>query len=213
MMPEISTKPIAIRPYDLPDEQLMQVSEERGRCLVFAPPETVVVIGKGSDPARELVGERIEADHVPVLRRASGGCSVVLSPEMIVASFALYGENQRRSPEYFRLFNGLIMEALNQLGVDGLEHSGTSDIALKGRKIAGTAIYRNRQLVFHHAIINSGGDTGLMERYLRIPPRLPEYRRGRSHREFVTSLKAEGHSVSVEEFTIEIERNFKSIVR
>jgi lipoate-protein ligase A len=199
-----------ISPYDLPDAELMKVSAETARCRVFVPPGTMVVIGKGSDPARELRIENIVADGVPVLRRGTGGCAVVLTADMLAVSFALQHTPQRKSSEYFRVFNALVMRALEKSGVRGLEHAGTSDIALGGRKIAGTAIYRNRELVFYHAIIVLSAAEDVMERYLQQPPRSPAYRAGRSHAQFVTSLSEAGFAVEISHFQQEVEREFRS---
>jgi lipoate-protein ligase A len=202
----------AILPYDLPDAPLIVPDGSRGRCCVFVPERVMVVIGKGSDAGREVNGAAVLEDRVPVLRRGTGGCSVVLSPEMAAVSFALYGAEQKKSTDYFRDFNRVIMDALERLGVSGLEHRGISDITLGGRKIAGTAIYRNRELVFYHAIVNLRGDTGLMERYLTMPPREPEYRAGRSHRDFVTSLAAAGFPVDAGALSEAITSTFPSLL-
>jgi lipoate-protein ligase A len=198
-----------IVPYDLPDAELMKPSAEAARVSVFVPERTMVVIGKGSDPALELRQENILADGVPVLRRGTGGCAVVLTPDMLAVSFAVQHSPQLKSSEYFRLFNAIIIRALEKHGVRGLEHVGTSDIALQGRKLAGTAIYRNRERVFYHAIINLASDAELMERYLKHPPRVPAYRAGRSHRDFVTSLSEAGFTVQLPRFGQDLKKQFR----
>ncbi|MBU1984394.1 hypothetical protein KJ815_08290 [bacterium] len=176
--------------------------------MVFVPPCVMVVMGKGSDPAAELHANHILADGVPVIRRGTGGCAVVLSPEMIVVSFVVLHKRQQKSAEYFRAFNRTIIRALSDQGVTHLEHAGTSDIARHGRKIAGTAIYRNRRLVFYHAVINAAGEANLMERYLKHPPRTPDYRADRTHANFVTSLAAEGFRIDLSAFQNGIETEF-----
>ena len=201
-----------LSPYDLPDAELTKPSAEAARCCVFVPARTMVVIGKGSDPALELRQENIAADGVPVLRRGTGGCAVVLTPQMLAVSFGVQHSPQLKSSEYFRLFNAVIIAALKKHGVRDLEHAGTSDIALNGCKIAGTANYRNRELVFYHAIINLAGRAEVMERYLKHPPRVPAYRAGRSHEEFVTSLAEAGFTVPLPRFQQDIEREFRTAV-
>ena len=49
--------------------------------------------------------------------------------------------------------------------------------------------------LIYHAVLNVSEDPGLFEKYLRHPGREPGYRTGRSHSEFVTSLKAEGYDL------------------
>ena len=194
-----------VLPYDLPDAVLLEASEEPMRCLVWQPECVMVVIGKGSDPALEVNVEAVAKDLIPVVRRGTGGCAVVLSRKMLVASFVVRQERQLPSREYFRLFNSLIVEALSRQGIEGFEHKGTSDIAINGRKIAGTAIYRNRNLVFFHAIINVAGGTDAMEKYLKVPPRMPGYRLGRSHSDFVISLAEQGYAFDAERFASDVQ--------
>ena len=199
---------LKIESYHLPDAGLVQPSGEAARCAVFIPERTMVVIGKGSDPALELHEENIIADSVPVLRRGTGGCAVVLAPDMLAVSFAVEHSPQLKSSEYFQLFNHIIIRALEKQGVRDLRHAGTSDITLKDKKIAGTAIYRNRELVFYHAIINIADHTDLMERYLKHPPRSPDYRNGRRHGDFVTSLKTAGYAIPLDRIQREVRREF-----
>jgi lipoate-protein ligase A len=195
-----------VEEYTLPDADLIHNASGFSRHLVWLPDRTIVVIGNGSDPDAELHTESIAQDGIEVVRRGTGGCAVILSPEMFVASFAIYGRGSTDSVRYFRLFNRIVIDALGSLGVEDVSHEGRSDIAVSGRKIAGTAIYRNRNLIFYHAIINVAGDTELMERYLKIPPRMPDYRKGRSHSDFVTSLAEQGYELSIDEFRRAIDR-------
>jgi lipoate-protein ligase A len=199
--------------YDLPDAALLTPSGESARHMVWVPEQLMVVIGKGSDPESELNVQAIRQDEVPVVRRGTGGCAVVLSPEMLVASFVLHTEEQVKSSNYFRHFNGIIIQALIGSGVGGLMHKGISDIALNDRKVGGTALYRNRTLVFYHAILNLSADTSLLEKYLAYPPRTPDYRNGRSHREFVTSFREHGYAVNVSALRLAIAEIFGQSVQ
>ncbi len=203
---------ITISDYSLPDAGLMHFSNGRAACLVWRPLFTAVVIGRGSKVREELCTGNILADRVPVMQRPSGGCAVVLTPEMIVVSMAVREEKQLLSSEYFRRFNEIVISALCEQRVPGLAHRGISDIAIGPKKIAGTALYRNRERVFYHAVVNESGATDLMERYLLLPPRTPDYRAGRSHSEFVTSLKAEGVVLDFNVFSLSIERAFMNEV-
>ena len=195
--------------YTLPDAVLLAHDGSAGRMLVWQPPEQMVVIGKGSKLDEETNAEACAADGVAVVRRGTGGCAVVISPDMLVISFALYTEQQKQSKEYFRLFNQLIIAALEKQAVHDLSHQGISDITLGDKKIAGTALYRKRDLVFYHAVLNVSGTTEAMEKYLKHPPRTPDYRKGRSHSEFVTSLAEQGYSLDRKAFEQKLEEEFR----
>jgi lipoate-protein ligase A len=70
---------------------------------------------------------------------------------------------------------------------------GISDLTVGGRKFSGNAQYRKRTFVLVHGTVLLDFDLALMERYLRLPARQPEYRGNRSHREFVANLKLNPH--------------------
>ena len=186
--------------YNLPDQELLESNDNHNNLMVWIPDELMVVIGKSSNPELELIAGNIDADQIPVIRRGTGGCSVVLSPEMAVVSFVIRNDKQRKNNEYFAIFTDVIMNSLKKLGIDGICRAGISDITLNGQKVAGSSIYRNKDMVFYHAIINIAGETDHMERYLRIPPRYPDYRAGRPHKDFVTSFKAQGHTLDLDKF-------------
>jgi lipoate-protein ligase A len=154
-----------------------------------------VVIGRGNTPAASVFLDRAAADGVPVVQRPSGGEAVVLSPRTLAVSAVHRAAEQLASRRYFEQYNGAVIRALETLGVAGLIRRGVSDVALGERKILGSSIYRNRQRVLYHAVLNVAESPELMERYLRPPARQPDYRRGRSHRDFVTSLAAAGHDL------------------
>ncbi|MDD5088453.1 MAG: hypothetical protein PHI18_06620 [bacterium] len=204
---------LRVMPYDLPDADLHAPDGETHRCRVFVPPRRMAVIGKGSDPRVELNVETILADGIPVMRRNTGGCAVILSPRMLAVAFALFGKQQQKSSDYFCLFNGVIIRALHALGVTELEHAGTSDIARHGRKIAGTAIYRNREVVFYHAIVNVAEDPRMIERYLALPPRMPDYRAARGHADFVTSLDEQGFRLEFDAVHREVEEEYDRLMQ
>jgi lipoate-protein ligase A len=203
---------LSIADYDFPDSALMQPDGSSGRCLVWTPPSLAVVIGKGSKMELEIDIDACARDEVTVVRRGTGGCAVVISPQMAVVTFALYTEVQLPSKECFKLFNLAIIVALEKQDIADLSHRGISDIALGDRKIAGTAIYRKRDLIFYHAILNVSGTTAAMEKYLKHPPRTPDYRQHRSHAEFVTSLTAQGYSLDHPAFTLHIDTEFTALL-
>jgi lipoate-protein ligase A len=189
-----------IENYNLPDQELLESDNEHNGLMVWVPKELMVVIGKGSNPELELIAENIDADNIPVIRRGTGGCAVILSPEMAVVSLALRNDRQRKNNEYFAIFNNVIINTFRKLGIDGIVQAGISDITSNGLKVAGSSIYRNKDMVFYHAIINIEGETDYMERYLKIPPRYPDYRNGQPHKDFVTSFKAQGHTLDLCKF-------------
>lgn len=189
-----------LQKYDLPDLELRNDDNSSYRYLIWQPQEVMVILGRSNQVSDAVFLENCQEDKIPIIQRPTGGQSVVLSPKMLAISILAGEEREKQLPskEYFRIYNERIMAGLAHLGVKTLEYKGISDITLNGKKIAGTALYRNRQKVFYHAILNIGEDPFLLERYLRYPVRAPEYREKRQHHEFVTSIHKEGFSFSHE---------------
>ena len=186
--------------YNLPDCELLQSGKTLSGLKVWEPEQVFVIIGKGSDPQDELSADNILRDNIPVIKRTTGGCAVVVAPDMFVASFAIRNDPAKKNNEYFDLFNGVLLKAFQKIGIENLDTAGISDITLNGLKVVGSAIYRNKDQVFYHAVINIAGDIDLMEKYLKIPSRQPDYRQNRTHRDFVTSFKAQGYHIELTDF-------------
>jgi lipoate---protein ligase len=176
---------------DLPEARSMAeatAADGQPRCRVYRVADPIVVLGRGSDPEREVDLEACRADGVPVVRRSGGGCSVVLDPGNLLVGVALRIPGLLGSLEHFRRISAWLIAGLDRIGLSGLRREGPSDLVLGERKVGGACIHRGRDLLHYGASLLVSPQVELMERYLRHPPREPEYRRGRSHREFVGAL-------------------------
>src|SRR5207253_713573 len=67
---------------------------------------------------------------------------------------------------------------------------GISDLAAGERKFSGNAQQRKRRFLLHHGTLLYAFDLSRIGRYLRPPPRAPEYRGGRDHIDFLCNLPA-----------------------
>lgn len=171
--------------------------------------EVAVVLSRGRAAGQELFLERCWRDRVPIVIRPSGGGAVVLAPGVVAASVLDQADPNERFPEpYFRRFCTQVKEALAACDVVGVTLRGTSDLCIGERKIAGSSLRLWQGHVLFQVAVLVEADVALLERYLRMPSRQPAYRRGRSHREFVTTLAREGHPVSVEEVAAALATTF-----
>lgn len=177
------------------DEALLLAAEESdaGEVLrLWELPALAVVVGSGGSVEIDVNVAACAADGVPVLRRASGGGTVLLGPRCLCFSLVLSTEAEpglgdiRASNRYVL---GRVSRALRGV-VPGAGVEGTSDLATGGRKFSGNAQQRKRRHFLHHGTLLCGFDLSLVGRYLNPPERQPEYRRDRRHDEFVTNLPA-----------------------
>ncbi len=166
------------------------------RCMVWEPGFVAVILGQANSVEEAVYPEAVTSDRVPVYKRPSGGESVVLSPNTLVISILKRGDKLRSPKLYFQRYNQAIIDALSGLGVQGLRCDGISDICIGKMKILGSSIYRNKDAVIYHAVLNRAESAKTFERYLKHPAREPGYRNGRSHSEFVTSLQESGYNLN-----------------
>jgi len=164
------------------------VKFEPGTLRVWESPVPAVVLGRSGSIARDVNEAACAADGVEILRRTSGGGAVLLGPGCVNYSLLLSLEihpELRDVRASYRLILGWLIQALR---VPGLEIRGLSDLAIGGRKVSGNAQHRGSGTLLHHGTLLCGLDAQLIERYLKEPARQPDYRQGRSHREFLGAL-------------------------
>jgi lipoate---protein ligase len=190
---------LLIEPY-VEDDELVEGTRLDGkpRRRVYRLPRPTVVLGRGSKPDIELQLAACLADGVPLQRRRGGGCAVVVDPGNVIISVVLPVVGLGGSLQHFDRITRWIAAALATLGVDGVHREGPSDLALGERKVGGACIYRAKDLLYYSATLLVEPEVGLMERYLRHPPREPAYRRGRRHADFVASLGGPGDAARLE---------------
>lgn len=175
--------------YEHDDDLLAAAQEERrSKMRVYRLHETVVVLGRGSKPEVELDLSACRQDRVSLLRRHGGGCAVVIDPGNVIVSVALPLSGLGSNKQAFSRLSRWISEGLARIGLDGVTHQGISDLVFLDRKVGGACIYRRRDLLYYSTTVLVSPNIALMERYLQHPPREPEYRRGRTHLEFVSGL-------------------------
>jgi len=149
-----------------------------------------LVLGKGSRMSDEIHMGQALVDGIRIYRRMGGGCSVFLDPGNLIVSAAYPAKGILGIKELFHRGNTWLIQGLKDSGVKGITQDGISDLVIDGFKIAGTSFYRAKGVAYYTAAVLVSPDTDLMERYLKHPPREPDYRKGRTHKDFVKGLSA-----------------------
>lgn len=180
------------------DEALLDAAEAGeidGPVLrLWESPQPMVVIGRSSRVAEEVDRLACQASDIPVIRRASGGAAVVAGPGCLMYAVVMPyagGEHLRLLDELHRDVIGRMRQALLPL-VPSVEHLGTCDLVLDGRKFSGNAVRCKRDHFLYHGTLLYDFDLALIGALLRQPPRQPEYRANRSHASFVRNLDVSG---------------------
>lgn len=179
------------------DEALLEGCEtgRTGAALRFwESPVSFVVVGYANAAAREVDLDACRALGVPVLRRISGGGTVVQGPGCLNYTLVVPIATDP-AWEGITTTNQRVMEVhahvTSQLLGREVRREGDTDLAVGGVKFSGNAQRRKlRSLVFHGTFLLDF-DLALIERLLPMPSRQPGYRQERAHGAFVANVPLE----------------------
>jgi lipoate---protein ligase len=196
----------------LDDAAVRTASATRRHSLRFwwgGPP--AVVVGFSEKIEHAVNTEACRQFGVAVLRRSTGGGSVLQTDGVFNYSFIMPLDRMLDPRRAFRVGTDLIIAILNSLGLEG-KTEGISDVAVAGRKISGNAQAQRRKALIVHGTLLVDFDYDLAERVLMYPLREPGYRKGRSHREFLICLRELGVDIhKLEQKVIEAARSVYGI--
>lgn len=169
------------------------LDEHAATLRVWSCRETVAVLGISRDPSLDLHLDRCEREEVAVLRRSSGGGTVLLGPGTLQYAILMPHESGDAPGLDFvkHRASRLVIAALADAGVRaelGFDVSG--DLRLGDRKIGGVALRRRRHATLLHGSILVDAELARIEHLLRHPPSEPAWRAGRPHREFLANVGA-----------------------
>jgi len=177
------------------DEVLWRLAEKHGRdeyLRFWESPQIFIVMGLIGRAEIDVHSSHAQEDNIPVLRRSSGGGTVVQGPGCFNYSLIL---SKQKYPQLndlrqsYAWISTKVIEALRQGGVEAYFRPA-SDLAtgLGEKKFSGNAQRRGKYYILHHGTILYNFDLSLISRYLNTPDQMPEYRKHRPHTDFVTNI-------------------------
>ena len=180
---------------------------------VLQPQKDQVVMGASGKWPKEVHAEAMLQDGVALFKRKGGGGTVLLGQNTIVVTIHAEVAHRFRNLAYFKALNNAMSDVFRKWGNHDYRTRGISDIAVEDRKIVGTSIYRRRNyLLYQASILVELNKTGI-NRYLQHPPKEPDYRAGRSHDQFLTSLRELGITRSYETMLSDLRKFLPELVR
>ncbi len=171
--------------------EMMEADASREACLrVWQAKKYFVVLGHSNRRKSEVRVAACNEDRIPIVRRISGGGTVVQGPGCL--NYSLFLKNDGRAAKNIGNTFKYVLERHRRM-VEGLcgvkaRLAGISDLAVDGLKFSGNAQYRKAGFVLVHGTFLLNFDLRLIERCLLVPAKQPAYREGRSHLQFVTNL-------------------------
>ena len=177
------------------DEALLDLCEAGGTDEVLRFWESTtyfVVVGYANRVATEVNGLFCRRHAIPVLRRCSGGGTVLQGPGCL--NYALVLRVSESGPmSGISTTNDFILRrhqaALASLLRAPVEKQGHTDLAIHGLKFSGNAQRRRKDFLLFHGAFLLDFDIGLIEEALPLPSKRPEYRLDRLHADFLMNLK------------------------
>ncbi len=177
------------------DEALLELAEDGqgGEVLrVWEPRQYFVVVGYSNKAAVEVNLPFCQLNTIPVLRRCSGGGTVLQGPGCLNYSLVL------RLADSAPLLNIPTTNAfvlkqhqavLSVLLRAPVEMRGQTDLAIGGLKFSGNAQRRKKHFLLFHGSFLLHLDMSMVEGALHLPSRQPDYRLNRSHSDFLMNLR------------------------
>jgi lipoate-protein ligase A len=187
------------------DEVLLDVAEagDGEEVLRFwEPREHFVVVGYANKVATEVNVAACEACGIPVLRRCSGGGTVVQGPGClnytlimrITADGPLH--NIGVANQFIMRQNRAAIATLNsKLSTLNIAIRGHTDLTIGERKFSGNSQRRRKRFLLFHGTFLLNFDLALVSKLLPMPSKQPDYRESRAHTEFLTNLNVPANEV------------------
>ena len=170
---------------------LVDAGQGRGILRVWESPDYFVVLGYSRPRHRDVHLAACRAAGIPVLRRYTGGGTVLQGPGCL--NFTLAVPIRPGGPFATIAGTNRFVAARHQRALAArlhrpVQHECSTDLALDGRKFSGNAQRRRRRAVLFHGTLLYAFDLALICRYLPVPAHQPAYRRDRAHEAFLMNL-------------------------
>lgn len=165
-------------------EEALLRADRRNWCLLNSEAPPAIVLGISGQREELVYEEKAAANKIPMVRRFSGGGTVVVEKSTCFATFIFNNEECAFAP-----FPAHIMEWTDQFYQPIFPFKlHQNDYVIGERKCGGNAQYITKDRWLHHSTFLWDYSTELMD-CLRVPKRIPEYRKHRPHSDFLCTLK------------------------
>ncbi|MES2344425.1 MAG: lipoate--protein ligase family protein [Chlamydiota bacterium] len=167
-------------------EEALLCSDDRNFCIINEGSSPAIVMGISGKPELLIHKETLDANPIPVIKRFSGGGTVIVDENTLFVTFVF-----AKSSHSFAAYPEPIMRWTEEIYKDvfALPEFALreNDYVIGERKCGGNAQYIKKQRWLHHTSFLFNFDPHRMD-YLLHPPKTPNYRAGRKHSDFLCTL-------------------------
>ena len=160
--------------------------------------DNTIVVGKYQNTAEEIDQAYVDAHHIRVARRLSGGGAVYHDRGNLNFTFIV---DRADAPGLnFKIFVRPVVEALARFGVHAA-FTGRNDLTIDGMKFSGNAQYARRGRLLHHGCIMLDSNLTSVADALRVKEAKFASKAVKSVRSRVTTINAHAPApISMEDF-------------
>ena len=180
---------------DIALDELLLLDAEAGEATsevlrLWHAKQKFIVLGRSSKAEQEVQLELARSDGIPVIRRSSGGATVMAAKGCMFYAVLLSLTERphlRMLDKAHEFVMGTVLKAVKPLRED-VSLDGTCDLVTQNKKVSGNSLRVQRNWLIYHGTLLIDMDLTDVAKYLKHPPREPEYRGGRGHSEFLANL-------------------------
>ncbi|KAG2679286.1 hypothetical protein I3760_11G044700 [Carya illinoinensis] len=171
------------------EERLLRTSSDNWCIINDGTNQPTIVMGVSGKPAELLEIESVLCDQIPVIRRFTGGGTVLVDPGTVFVTFICNKDTVPGLQPYPRPLMSWSGQLYNKVfqGI-GDFNLRENDYVFGNRKFGGNAQSITKTRWIHHTSFLWDYEVKTMA-YLKLPARAPEYRLARSHLEFICRMK------------------------
>jgi lipoate-protein ligase A len=178
------------------DEALLRLVDngnyQEGICRIWESQNYFVVLGLSKKVVDDVHLDVCNKDGIPILKRCSGGGTVLQGPGCFNYGFILpinHHTDLAGIGTTTSYILSMVQERLEPI-ISKTEQQGISDLVINNIKFSGNAQRRLRNAILFHGTILYDFDLSLVSTYLKEPPIQPDYRKKRPHHQFIRNVLA-----------------------
>lgn len=154
-------------------------------CIINQGSPKALILGVSSKKEEWINISRHNEHPLPIIRRFTGGGAVAIDEDTLFVTFICQEQSVGIAPFPEKILNwtSIIYQQIfpEEFSIQG------NDYTLNEKKMGGNAQYLAKNRWVHHTSFLWNFSQKMME-YLLHPPKMPLYRKERSHQDFLTSI-------------------------
>mgnify|MGYP001382012355 CR=1 FL=1 len=180
---------------DFDDKKLIELNKYPQNYLRFwEVSHYAVILGKSNSAQKEVNLSNCSTD-IPIIKRCSGGGTVLLGPGCLCYSLFIETKKPFHS---ITTTNSNVMskncQALKKINPN-ISVKGFTDLCIGNRKFSGNAQRRMKNITLFHGTFLYNFDLTQISKTLHHPTKEPDYRIKRKHRDFITNVNMKSSTI------------------